>query len=517
MKIIRAIFLAELRGHRALALGIVTLLGLQGMLQTHWMYDATPMISLSVQAILALLCVLLLSKSLWQDAPLRKERYLATRPTNLLRLYLGKYAAFLAVIAVPCALVEFLRVRYFSFDLIIQAAAALQMFLIYASAIAAFISVFWWMHSKKSIFMLWVTIVAAGVASNYYFWQKPQSYINEWSAGVPYSHYMILLMLAIFAFMANLRLLWLKKCNALISCALIAVIVFVSMQFAINISTRKRSEGRVEKCHIAYFYSYPIQRGNVRAYQAKVPHGDFDLETESYWSFREVKLNDKDYTPWYGNISVIGSNKDEFFRPIKVCYPNAKDFNWRGEMNRAATVSVPLELSKEMIYNKKIILSHKKYRWRIILDLPLQIGAKASNQNFSCHIDAVTLKNIHPMKQADASPPQQMVTVIQRNPFGEVNPNIDIRQMHKMIIIEPVSGEIIPYHSYTSFNKQSLQYNYSLDTYQQRSQSTLRNYTYTEDARVIILAPEITEEKLYSWEYSDISHNKKEPKKIFPE
>ena len=506
MKIIRAIFLAELWGHRALALGIVTLLGLQGMLQTHWIYDATPMISLSVQAILALLCVLLLSKSLWHDAPLRKERYLATRPTNLLRLYLGKYAAFLAVIAVPSALVEFFCVRYFSFDLNIQAAAALQMFLIYASAIAAFIPVIWWMHSKKSIVMLVVMIVAAGVASNYYFWQKPQSYINEWSAGVPYSHFMILLLFAIFALMANLRLLWLKKCNALISCALIAVIVLVSMQFAIKVSTRKRSEGRVEKCHIAYFYSYPIQRGNVRAYQVTVPHGDFDLETESYWSFREVKLNDKDYTPWHGNISVIGSNKDEFFSPLKERYPHAHDFNWRDDLNRAAAVSVPLELSEEMIFSKKIVLSHKKYRWKIIMDLPLHVGAKASNQNFSCHIDAATPKNTFPMNRSASSSHKQIVTVTQCNPFGEVDPSIDIRQMHKMMIIESASGEVFPNHNYIPFNRQISHYTYEVNTNQQRSQFALENHTYSEHARVIIMAPEITEEKLYSWEhYSPLS------------
>jgi hypothetical protein len=501
MKIIGAIMVAELRGHKALALGIITLFALQGMTQTLWLYKTTPFIAICLQALLLLLVVLVLSKSLWHDAPLRKERYLATRPTNLPKLYLGKYAAFLLMIAAPSALVEFLRVRYFSFDLNIQAAAALQMFLLYAFAIAAFIPVIWWMHSKKSIVMIWVTIVGAGVASNYYFWKQPQSYINEWSAGVPYSHYMIMLMLAIFAVMANLRLLRLKKCHAMISCALMAVGVFVSMQLAINVSARKRPEEPVRKCHIANFYSYPIQRGNVRAFQAKVPHDDFDLDTESYWSFRKVKLNDQDYTPWYGNISVIGSHKDEIFRTLKERYPHAKDYEWRDDLNRAASVSVPLELSEEMLYSKKILLSHKKYRWKIIMDLPLHVGAKANNQKFSCHINSATPKNIHPMNRSASSSHQRIVTVTQCNPFGEVNPRIDIRQLHKMMIIESVSGEVFPNHSYTSFNRQNLHYNYEVNTYQKRSQFELENHTYTEHARVIIMIPEITEEKLYSWEH----------------
>jgi hypothetical protein len=506
MKIIRAIFLAELRGHRALALGIVTLLGLQGMLQTHWIYDATPMISLSLQAILALLCVLLLSKSLWHDAPLRKERYLATRPTNLLRLYLGKYAAFLAVIAVPCALVEFLRVRYFSFDLNIQAAAALQMFLIYASAIAAFISVFWWMHSKKSIFMMWVTIVGAGVASNYYFGQQPQSYNNGWSAGVPYSPFMILLLFASFAMISAIRLLRLKKWNVLISCALIVVIVFVSMQLAINVSTLKLSDGSAQKCHIVNISSYAQQQSKVRELKVTVPHEDFDRESESHWSFNEAKLNGKDYTPWHTNSSMIDSKKDEIFRVVKERYPHAKVYEWRGEMSREAAVSVPKELSEEMLYSKKISLSHKKYHWKIIIDLPLYVGARASYHNFSCHIDAVTPKNFRSMYRAYPLALQRMVTVTQCNPFGSNNPRNDISEMHYLMIIDPVSGEITPDHDYIrimvpSLN-QSVHYSYQVANYLQRNHITDRRQPYTEHAHVLILAPEIIEEKSYTWEHS---------------
>jgi hypothetical protein len=58
MKIIGAIMVAELRGHKALALGIITLFALQGMTQTLWLYKTTPFIAICLQALLLLLVVL---------------------------------------------------------------------------------------------------------------------------------------------------------------------------------------------------------------------------------------------------------------------------------------------------------------------------------------------------------------------------------------------------------------------------------------------------------------------------
>lgn len=509
MKIIRAIFLAELRGHRALAPGIVTLLGLQGMLQTHWIYDTSLFISLSVQAILALLCVLLQSKSLWHDAPLRKERYLATRPTNLLRLYLGKYAAFLAVIAVPSALVEFFCVRYFSFDLNIQAAAALQMFLIYASAIAAFISVFWWMHSKKGIVMLGVTIVAAGVASNYYFWQKPQSYINEWSAGVPYSHYMILLMLAIFAFMANLRLLWLKKCNALISCALIAVIVFVSMQFAITVSTRKRTEGTEQKCHLVNISSDSQQQSKMRIIRVAVPHEEMERDTISHWSFNEAKLNEKNYTPWLSQYLGFTTQQTEIVTAVKQCYPLAKIPERRPSAIEIASVSVPHSFFDKGIQSMKLSVLKKSVRWKIAMDLPLQDGVKANYRNLSCRIDQVSKK--HRMNAIDwriERNNSRVALITYCEPFVTQNSTKNFNHEYQLLIIDPENGAIF-YQNMIGGNvtgnrsDMSCEY-YPVGSYYITNNKSLERefYAYPNNARLLILVPEIIEENLYRWESS---------------
>lgn len=510
MKIIRAIFLAELRGHRALALGILTLLGLQGMLQTHWIYDATPMISLSVQAILALLCVLLLSKSLWQDAPLRKERYLATRPTNLLRLYLGKYAAFLAVIAVPSALVEFLRVRYFSFDLNIQAAAALQMFLLYAFAIAGFISVIWWMHSKISIIMLWITLIGAGYTTNYYFGHKTQTYIYEWSAGVPYSDYMILLMLVCFALLATLRLLRLKRIHVLISCVMMAALVFVSIQWAIAILTRKSITGTVQKCQLASFYSNTNRMEKVRTYQARVPfdYSASDFDTDSLWTFHELKLNGKDFTPWYNNIIGIGANQSELFQVIQNRYPQAHNNHANHEKDRTAFASVPFELSKDKLNRIQFTLQRQIYRWKIIMDLPLKVGAKASDQNFSCHIDEVSPRKQLPRIFGDTSSTHQRVAHVSLcNPFKVSDQRLDLNLMHQLVIIEPSTGEIFTTQknsiSELPTTNPGKHYFYSVHCYTiPSSNMSFRYQSYSADARVLILVPEVIEEKYYTWEHS---------------
>lgn len=506
MKIIRAIFLAELRGHRALALGIVTLLGLQGMLQTHWIYDATPMISLSVQAILALLCVLLLSKSLWHDAPLRKERYLATRPTNLLRLYLGKYAAFLAVIAVPSALVEFFCVRYFSFDLNIQAAAALQMFLIYASAIAAFIPVIWWMHSKKSIVMLVVMIVAAGVASNYYFWQKPQSYINEWSAGVPYSHFMILLLFAIFALMANLRLmLRLKKIQTIFSCVLIAIMIFLSLLISITISTRKNHHGPEQNCDSVKLWTYSPAESNVVSYRVSMPHQEHDRVTASHWSFNDVKLNGKDYTPWYDDLSAAYPQKDEITSVIKHHYPQAKEIDAREEMNRSASFTVPQELINKGIHNQKLSVKQRKYRWKIVFDLPLFEDNLQNYGNFSCEISG---RNLKPMpsfaNRGSVIFTERVVTIIHCKPFASNKLAHDLNRMIQVCILDPAIGEFRRIYSENthwdaSLSDLSLQ-SYSLRGYNEKRGLDFKMLAYSEKSRVLILAAEIIEEKSYVYD-----------------
>jgi hypothetical protein len=517
MKIIGAIMVAELRGHKALALGMITLFALLGMTQTLWLYETTPFIAICLQALLLLLVVLVLSKSLWHDAPLRKERYLATRPTNLPKLYLGKYAAFLLMIAAPSALVEFLRVRYFSFDLNIQAAAALQMFLLYAFAIAAFIPVIWWMHSKKSIVLLSTVLLLAAAASNYYFGQLPNSYINEWSAGVPYSPFMILVMISVFATITNFRLLRLKKCHPLISSAIMAVTVLLSMYLAIKISTQQRSNGAVEKCHTADFYAYPIQSEKVMLYKARVPHNDFDPETESYWSFREVTLNDKDYTPWHGNTSVIGSDREEVFRAVKVRYPKVKNYAPRYELNRSATVSVPLELSKEMLFSKKILLSNITYRWKIVMDLPLHEDVKVNSGKISCHIYDVVSPHFMQISNSKGSLlPNRIATISYCAPFSNPVTFPDSNRVIKVFIYTPTTGELQSVSDATTLNN-GLVSGLSHDGYRIKGfilsgQSTGVMRDYPKSTRVIILAPEVIEEKLYSWEHFDASHKNIDPK-----
>lgn len=506
MKIIGAIIVAELRGYRALALMIITLFVLRGASQTCWIYEVTTLISICLQALPTLFALMIMSKSLWHDAPLRKERYLATRPTNLLKLYLGKYVAFLLMIAIPFSLVEWWTVRHFSFGFPIQAAATLQAFLFAALCIAAFIPCIWWMHSKKSIVLLWTVLLLAAAASNHYFGQLPNSYINEWSAGVPYSPFMILVMLAVFATMANLRLLRLKKCHPLLSSAFMAVTVFLSMHLTIKLFTQKRVEGDVQKFHLVQIGSYSPGQSKVSAFQVSFPYLETDRQTASQWSFTSAKVNGKDYTPWYDDVYSMRPQNNELMAILKQHYPQVHELKYGDDTSRRASFSLPREIAEQAIVQQSFTVTQKRYRWKIAIDVPYQVGAQASLSSISCRID----RNPDPRYQSSNASRNYkdfcVATVTHCKPFTKSNSDYIFGQNHLVILLDPTTGRtsIMPRSSrlYATKNFQLTQ-----DFYHQYDPSRMesipdRYQLYTEHARLLILVPEIIKSQSYQWSHA---------------
>jgi hypothetical protein len=500
MKTIRAIYLTELRGNISLIIGLLCLIAVHCFMQTVWITNSNMTIPYAVETLIMLLTGILIIKSLWRDAPLRRERFLATRPSRLFHTFLGKYAAFLTVVALPLACAEWLKSHYFFFGFSQQVAAATQNFILFAAIIAALFPCVWWMHNKKSTSILIVCVALTFAANHYYHGQKPQAWKGATHLGIPYSHFMLIIFFTCFAALANLRIVKSVKIPTILSCILIGLISTISMATAVKMTTlhyRNHESIRLNICQLnSERYATNYNNRKYGTIQITLPKKSQNPQLTT--NHARLIINKKDYTSWYQDRNVY----DSLFPAIRERYENANEpQRYESERTYNIPTAVPWEILQRKTNEIEFMIEQSVDRWEIALDLPLIAGAYASNGTISCFVAEQLQKGRGANRFNNTN--QGLNFVVTRNkPFTPLWTFHDKDQHYRIQIYEPQTGKI--YQTRGLPKRASALSNMQHDLY---SDIKDENYPdvirFSPDSRIIILKLRNEGKNYYEWKSSE--------------
>ena len=112
MKAWRALLVAEFRRAAGFLPWLVGLHGLTLGARTRWAWDISPQSLALLEWARWTVAGLVVGISLWQDAPLRRDRFLATRPHRLAMLVTAKALALWGITVLPFVAVEAVALRF---------------------------------------------------------------------------------------------------------------------------------------------------------------------------------------------------------------------------------------------------------------------------------------------------------------------------------------------------------------------------------------------------------------------
>jgi hypothetical protein len=505
MKTITAIFLTELRGNLSLIIGLLCLIAVHCFMQTIWITNGNLTIPYAVETLIMLLIGIMIIKSLWRDAPFRRERFLATRPSRLSHTFLGKYAAFVTVVALPLASVEWIKSKYFFFGFSQQLAAASQNFLLFAAIIAALFPCVWWLHNKKSIVLFIVCVALTFAANHYYQGQKPQAWKGSTHLGIPYSHFMLMIFFTCFAVLANLRFVKLVKIPTILSCLLIGLIVTISMIATVKMVTFHNQNKEASRLKIFEFlaerYSANYNHRKYGYIQIAMPNQSQKHHLVSNYIVG-ICINKKNFTTWYQDRTNI---YDSLTATIQERYANANDDRpYETPRMRNMPIAVPWEILQTKTNDIEFELEQSYERWEIALDLPLIAGSHESEGTISCcvseHFQKARGSNYFNMLNQGLT-----IAFTQNRPFSRLWTLNDKDQHYRIKIYEPKTGKLYqPSRLITRASTLSnIQHELYSDIKERKYPDVVR---FSSDSRILILKLRNEASNYYQWKSNEPVH-----------
>lgn len=396
---IAAVFRAEFRRALPLWPWLLACHAITFGLRTHWSEGATPRLAGIVEWATWALALLILIGSIWQDSPSRPERFLATRPTTPAPLFFAKLAALLLMLALPFIAVEFGTLLWAEQSPRILFLGTAQIAL-FAGVIVltAFPLVGFWRSAPVAFSGLGVAFFAGALVLRLFGNHPLNSGGPRW-IGLDYllTPPVLLASLAMTGFLSALSLRLLRRrTGSLLRIAVFTVVICLALQGALVLKTRPQTSPTAEVPALVSlkYTALPLSDGYGTRLELTPPSELRDTSLVRIRQFTRVRVNGRDALRW-GNPwdnRREGSIQSEAVQhalrrhlgtavQLPAAY-DSEDEPANALIGDTYPPDPPIEIAAQ--------IRETNYRWEVVADLPLRVGATAVHGDHRWHVRRVS-------------------------------------------------------------------------------------------------------------------------------
>ncbi len=385
MKALAAVMKAEFRRAMPFVPWIVVTHAMTYGAHTRWAMEFSAQMIALIEWLSGSLAALVAVRSLWWDAPLRRTRFLATKPMPILPLIAGKGLGLSLMLVAPFGIVEGLvqwslgiRGEYLMLGI-------LQMTLLHLVALAALFPVVWWWRGLASAICGGALAAAAVIASATVVARQPGN-LNPYSGtpnSLPFSLAFIFVSLCLLLVVCSLGLPLLRKWHRT-RFVLFAVLTASCFCSGLGIATRPPEPDETVYPKLVNLIPGQAVVGlkRIETLTASVADGLAERDLDIRWNYSKLKIDRRDLSLM---TPIQGDNWSVDLTSFQFREATAKRFGGGFLPNKFDPVYVRPALSvvddgtcsgpgKEI----DLELLETRYRWEVAVDLPLKEGAEAS-------------------------------------------------------------------------------------------------------------------------------------------
>lgn len=381
MKIFRASLMAEFRQTLPFLPWLLAAHALNYGLRTRWAEGFSDQLNGMVEWTTWALAALVAIVSLWRDAPLRRERFLATRPECFSAMLLAKIAALALVSTLPFAVVDFLALRTLGIGGRFLFLGTLQTALFFLAGLAALFPAVWWWRTACSAFTAaGVTFAALVGAAFLLSRQTGNLYLSSAaSSGFPLNPLLAFGFFLTLAITSAVLLPWIKQARNGIRIPAFAVLASGSLWCGLEISLRPPKPDETRRSALVYVYlgqQINSREHSRRAMSVAIPILPPSPELQVTWSYSQLHVDGGNITPWRRKSAQADAEsfpiRSALNRHFGERFPNdgaePGDKPWDPALLPMAG-SLPADPAVDCE------LLETQSRWDVVADLPLTKGA----------------------------------------------------------------------------------------------------------------------------------------------
>lgn len=357
-------------------------------LRTRWSDEVTPQLAGIVEWATWSLALLVLVGSIWQDSPSRPERFLASRPMASKPLFFAKLAALLLMVALPFIAVEFGTLLWAeqSARILFLGTAQTALFAVVA-VLAAFPLVGFWRSAPVAFSGLGVAFFAGALVIRLFGNHPLNAHGPRW-VGLDYlltpPVLLVTLTLAGSLSTALMRLLR-RRPEALLRIAVFTAGICLALHASLVLRTRPRTSKSAENAALVSLKYTPFQYAEGWGTRLDItpPSELKDASLIRLRQFTRIRVNGRDALRWTkpsagqndGSIQSypIQHALRQHIGPV-VQLPDAyhpEDEPATALIDDVYPPDPPLEIAAQ--------IQETNYRWQVVADLPLRVGATAAH------------------------------------------------------------------------------------------------------------------------------------------
>lgn len=380
MRTFQACLMAEFR--RALPF-LPWLLGLHAMTlgaRTRWAGEFSNQLVAVIEWMCLTIPLLVAVISLWRDAPLRRERFLSTRPQRFLPLLSAKWIALTLIIVLPFGIVDFIALKTGGFSGKFLWLGTLQTLLLFLAALCALFPAVWWWRGVSSAFTALGVTFAALITSGFLLSRQigNRNLHGGEALGFPLGAMLVLTFLVVLAITSAAFLYLLRKPKDLIRIPAFAVLACLSLWIGLRVAVRPPAADEVVKPSLVAVsrMSPGYQEAKYEWFNAQTPSMPPEADIEVVWSFSKLKIDGRDSRPW----TQRGPSNDPKSYQVRsaVARRCGNSFAIPGAepaYHFPTIAMMPGDTKRHRSHEIEFELLETHYRWEVVADMPLKEGA----------------------------------------------------------------------------------------------------------------------------------------------
>jgi hypothetical protein len=382
MKAWRALLVAEFRRAAGFLPWLVGLHGLTLGARTRWAWDISPQSLALIEWASWTVAGLVVGISLWQDAPLRRDRFLATRPHRLAMLVTAKALALWGIAVLPFVAVECVALRWNGMAGEIVGLGTLQLAVwLTALLAAAFPLLWWWSTRRMAVAGLLTGVAAVGLATLALSRLPGNRNIysgTPWT--VPVSPLSMLGTVGLFALGGCLLLPLVRGRGGVLRGLAFSALLGLSLWGGLVMSLRQVPADEIMPASLVDLsvQCEKYQSGDYDMLSITVPGEPLPEGTERTWSIAKLVVDGRNITPWPSG----GMRPPDQCQSCRWVLNDhvGKELKWGGTAwwrEQAASVALPGRHLQERRMTLEATLLETRHSWQVVADLPFKEGATA--------------------------------------------------------------------------------------------------------------------------------------------
>lgn len=395
MKAWRALLVAEFRRAAGMLPWLAGLHGLTLGARTRWAWNVSPNSLALLEWASWTVAGLVVGISLWQDAPLRRDRFLATRPHRLAMLVTAKALALWGIAVLPFVAVECAALRLNGMAGEIVGLGTLQLAVWLTALLAAAFPLLWWWSTRRMAVAGLLTGVIALVLATLALSRLPGNR-NIYSGTpwtVPVSPVSVLGTVGLFALGGWLLLPLLRARGGVLRGMAFSALAGLCLWGGLVVGFREEPADEVVPASLADLTvrCEKYQSGDYDILSLRVPGYPVPVDIERTWRLAKFEVDGRDLTLWPSNGIRADPPSDCLDRVIREHL--GKPVEWNGGANGETEPTDRGVLPGTHSPDRRVKLAADvleiRHAWKVVADLPVRVGAAASHGDTRWRITGV--------------------------------------------------------------------------------------------------------------------------------